>query len=189
MTAMPRHCARPGAHLASAPGATGRWVIASLTAVALTAGLAGSPAARADEPAAAPAAAAPSAPAAAPITLDLNKLEPLPGSSPGCRAYIVVANPDPKPIPKLTIDVILFNNDGVIARRLALDLAPLAARKTAVRLFDLQGLPCDDIAQVLINDVLTCETGDDSGKPAEVQRQACLDRLTPSSRAKAKLTK
>jgi hypothetical protein len=187
MTAMPRHCARPGGRLAAAPGAAGRWVIASLTAMALTAGLAASPAARADEPAAAPAPA--TTLAAAPITLDLNKLEPLPGSSPGCRAYIVVANPDPKPIPKLTIDVILFNNEGVIARRLALDLAPLTARKTSVRLFDLQGLPCDDIAQVLVNDVLACETGDDSGKPAEAQRQVCLDRLSPSSRAKAKLTK
>jgi hypothetical protein len=187
MTAMPRHCARSGGPLATAPGVAGRWGIAALTAMVLTAGLAASPAARADEPTAAPApaAAAPSAP----ITLDLNKLEPLPGSSPGCRAYIVVANPDPKPIPKLTIDVILFNNDGVIARRLALDLAPLAARKTSVRLFDLQGLPCDDIGQVLVNDVLACETGDDSGKPADVQRQACLDRLSPSSRAKAKLTK
>ena len=180
MTAMPRFSARSGGRPALTPGAAGRALLA-----ALALGLAAAPARAADAPAAPAAAPA----AAAPITLDLNKLEPLPGSSPGCRAYLVVNNPDATPIPKLTIDVILFNTEGVIARRLALDLAPLAPRKTSVRLFDLTGLPCDGIGQVLVNDVLSCETGEGSGKPAEVQRQICLDRLSPSSRAKAKLTK
>ncbi len=134
-----------------------------------------------------------------PIPLELNKLEPLPppaaapgggaAASAGCRAYMVVTNPDPEPISQLRLDLILFGKDGVILRRIALDLGPLAARKTAVRLFDLQGQPCDGIGRLLVNDVLACQTGQQENAPAEQQRQACLDRLQVSSRAKAELSK
>jgi hypothetical protein len=85
----------------------------------------------------------------APISIELNKLEPLPAPTAaasnaaevvaGCRVYVVVTNPDPEPIAQLRLDLILFCADGVIARRVAFDLAPLAPHKTAVRLFDLSG--------------------------------------------------
>ncbi len=137
--------------------------------------------------------------APAPIPLELNKLEPLPApatapgggaaASAGCRAYMVVTNPDPEPIEQLRLDLILFGKDGVILRRIALDLGPLAPHKTAVRLFDLQGQPCDGIGRMLVNDVLACQTGQPGNAPAEQQRQACLDRLQVSSRAKAELSK
>ena len=135
----------------------------------------------------------------APIPLELNKLEPLPApaaapsgegaTSGGCRAYMVVTNPDPEPIEQLRLDLILFGKDGVILRRIALDLGPLAPHKTAVRLFDLQGQPCDGIGRMLVNDVLACQTGHPGTMPADQQRQACLDRLQVSSRAKTELTK
>jgi len=137
--------------------------------------------------------------AAAPIPLELNKLEPLPApaaapagggaAAAGCRAYLVVTNPDAAPIEQLRLDVILFGTDGVILRRLALDLSPLAPHKTAVRLFDLQGQPCDGIGRLLVNDVLACQTGQQGSASPDQQRQACLDRLQVSSRAKAELTK
>ncbi len=137
--------------------------------------------------------------APAPIPLELNKLEPLPApatapgggaaATAGCRAYVVVTNPDPEPISQLRLDLILFGKDGVILRRIALDLGPLAPHKTAVRLFDLQGQPCDGIGRMLVNDVLACQTGQSGNAPAEQQRQVCLDRLQVSSRAKADLTK
>lgn len=141
--------------------------------------------------------------APAPIPVELNKLEPLPApaaapgaaaASSGCRAYIVVTNPDPEPIEQLRLDLILFGKDGVILRRIALDLGPLAPHKTAVRLFDLQGQPCDGIGRMLVNDVLACQVGQAGAgqhgtAPAEEQRQACLDRLQVSSRASAELAK
>ncbi len=135
----------------------------------------------------------------APIAVELNKLEPLPAPAaapnataapaPGCRVYVVVANPDPEPITQLRLDLILFAPDGVIARRVALDLAPLAPHKTAVRLFDLPGQPCDGIGRMLVNDVLGCQFGKREDTPADEPRQACMDRLQLSSRAKAELTK
>ncbi len=125
--------------------------------------------------------------APAPIPLELNKLEPLPvpaappggaaAATGGCRAYMVVTNPDPEPISQLRLDLILFGKDGVILRRIALDLGPLAPRKTAVRLFDLQGQPCDGMGRILVNDVLACQKGQPAtGQPAKPCR--------PSSSAK-----
>lgn len=123
--------------------------------------------------------------AAAPIPLELNKLEPLPG--PGCRFYMVVNNPDADPIAQLRLDLMLFGTDGVIAKRIALDLGPLAAKKTSVRLFDLPDAGCDSIGKVLVSDVLACQTG--KGTPADQPTQACLDRLAVSARGKVELTK
>jgi hypothetical protein len=149
------------------------------------------------------------APTPAPIQLELNKLEPLPATAsgaaassgaasaapaPGCRVYLVVTNPDPEPIAQLRLDLILFGTDGVITRRIALDLAPLAAHKTGVRLFDVAGQPCDGFGRVLVNDVLACKLGSArEGVPAlataETASQACLARLQLSSRAKAEFAK
>jgi hypothetical protein len=132
---------------------------------------------------------------AAAISIELNKLEalPAPAASPapgaGCRLYLVVTNPDPEPIAQLRLDLVLFGTDGVIDRRVALDLAPLAPHKTSVRLFDLQGLPCDGIGRVLINDVLGCQFGKREGTATEEPSQGCMDRLKLTSRTKAELTK
>jgi len=122
-----------------------------------------------------------------PLPLELNKLEPITQGGPGCRVYFVVSNPDPKPIDQLRLDLILFGTDGVIARRVAFDLAPLPAKKTAVRLFDMPGLPCDGIEHVLINDVIAChEVGEEASDQA---REACLDRLALSAKTKVPLMK
>jgi hypothetical protein len=124
-----------------------------------------------------------------PISIELNKLEPRATTPTGCRVYFVISNSGPTPLPVLRLDLVLFGTDGVIARRVALDLGPLSAKKEVVRLFDLSGLPCERIGQILVNDVLACQTGDASSPSDEQQRQACLDRLTVSSLAKASLTK
>jgi len=132
-----------------------------------------------------------------PIPVELNKLEPLPvtgGSpggaqspSPGCRIYFVVTNPDPGPISQLDLDLVLFSTDGIVSRRVTVNLGPLTGHKTSVRAFDIEGQRCDGISSVLVNDVLTCSAG--PGTDLNQQRQACLDRLRLSSRAKAELTK
>lgn len=141
------------------------------------------------EPAGAPAGAPASTPAKDPLPLELNKLEPIAGGS--CRVYLVATNPDPREIDPLRIDLVVFGKDNVISRRLAIDLGPLAPHKTAVRLFDLAGQSCDQIGHMLINDVLACGPARDAATPVDsvVPRAACLDRLAPSSRAHATLTK
>ncbi len=157
------------------------------------------PAAQPSPAQAPPTKAAPStAPAGPPISLELNKLTPL-DQGPGCRAYFVVGNPGSEPIPELQLDLILFGTDGIISRRLAVELGPLAAQKTEVRLFDLTGTPCDSIGHILLNDVLSCQVGTTSpgappgapqgGGAGNDPRAACLARIAVSSRTKAQLTR
>jgi hypothetical protein len=133
---------------------------------------------------------APTAPAS-PITLELNKLEPLPAGQPGgpgCRVYMVTSNPAGPALETLRLDLVIFGTDGVISHRVAVDLGPLPAKKTSVRLFDLAGQNCDDIGRMLVNDVMLCTSTGADGTPDQ-QRAACLTRLQPTSRTKAQLTK
>ena len=137
-------------------------------------------------------AAAPARAADTPLPIELNKLEPLPvaGTTPaGCRVYFVVNNNDADALTQLRLDLILFATDGVIARRVALDLGPLPGKKTGVRLFDLTGQACDGVGRVLINDVLACQSAAAAPPPAatgpttsSASAGTCLDRLTPTSR-------
>jgi hypothetical protein len=127
--------------------------------------------------------------AEAPLAIELNKLEPLAQPASGCRLYFVASNPDADSIRQLRLELILFGTDGVIARRVAVDLGPLRGKKATVRAFDLEGLACDAIDHALVNNVLACDAGGQAAPDAEQQREACLDRLAVTSHAKAALTK
>ncbi|RKT44842.1 Tat pathway signal sequence domain protein [Thiocapsa rosea] len=115
------------------------------------------------------------------IKLELNKLEPQPESN-ACRAYLVFDNSAGPAIEALQLDLILFDQEGVIARRLAVDTAPLRAAKTTVKLFDIPDLACTDIRRILINEVLEC-------RDAEGPHTDCIERLTLSTRAETPLVK
>ncbi len=114
-----------------------------------------------------------------PLKLELNKLETY---DKGCRVYLVVGNASDTVYQAMKLDLVLFQPDGIIGRRVAVDLAPLKAAKTSVKLFDLEGLACEKVASVLINDVIECKA--DSGPVGD-----CLTRMTLSSVAGAPLTK
>ncbi len=107
------------------------------------------------------------------IGIELNRLE---AQGANCRVWMVARNPGADAVDPLRLDLILFGKDGVIARRLALDIGPLPARKTQARIFDLAGQSCDGLGSVLLNDVIAC------GPTAET-KAACLPRLALSSRA------
>ncbi|WP_083567459.1 hypothetical protein [Hyphomicrobium sp. CS1GBMeth3] len=113
------------------------------------------------------------------LTVELNKLDT---QGTGCRAYVVVQNDDDASYKTFKLDLVLFQSDGIIGRRFAMDLGPLKAKKRTVKLFDLDNIPCDNIGSFLINDVVECasETG-----PVE----NCLAGVTVKSLAKAQLQK
>ena len=130
----------------------------------------------------APSAAAGAAPASAATgstTLELNKLETY---DKGCRAYMVVNNGSEATYQSFKLDLVLFQSDGVIGRRFALDLAPLKPQKKTVKLFDLEGIACDKIGSFLINDVLECKS---EAGPA----QDCLQHLKTSTLTNVQLSK
>ncbi len=128
---------------------------------------------------------APAAPAAdaagngAGPSLELNKLEP---NNSGCRAYMVVNNPTDTAYQSFKLDLVLFQADGVIGKRFALDLAPLKAQKKSVKLFEIEGVACDKIGSFLINDVMECKT--DAGAS-----ESCLQQLKTSSLTNVQLSK
>lgn len=107
------------------------------------------------------------------VRLELNRLEP---QGDACRAYLVIENATAEPYKSLKLDLFAFDTDGVIAKRLALETGPLAARKTGVKLFDFAGLPCERFSRVLLNDVVACET-------AGGARTDCLAQIATASRA------
>ncbi len=117
--------------------------------------------------------------AAPAVSIELNKLETQ-GS--GCRAYMVVQNDEATNYQTFKLDLVLFQQDGVIGRRFAMDLAPLKPQKRTVKLFDLDNMACDKIGSFLINDIVECKT--DAG-PVE----NCLAGVTVKSLTNVQLSK
>lgn len=109
------------------------------------------------------------------VSVELNRLEQTNGA---CQAYLVVGNTTPADFETLGVDLVMFDQDGIITRRVAVDLAPLPAGKTSVRVFSLDGMECDSVGRVLLNSVVSCEDG--TG-----ERTDCLGLVKPSSRAAA----
>ncbi len=113
------------------------------------------------------------------VTLELNKLE---ASDKGCRAYVVVSNPSSTTYDAYKLDLVMFQTDGVIGRRFALDLAPLRPSKRTVKLFELDNTSCENIGSFLVNDVLECRAA--SGPVTD-----CLSRLKVSTLTKVGISK
>ena len=108
------------------------------------------------------------------LGIELNKLEEVTGA---CRAYLVFENGTDSAFAALKLDLVMFGPNGVIAKRLAVDGAPVPAGKTVVKLFDIQGLGCADVARILINDVMSCRDA------AGGERSDCITLIEPSSRS------
>lgn len=108
------------------------------------------------------------------VTVELNKLQQVDNA---CRAFLVTQNMTDTQFESLQLDVVMFNNDGIVAKRLAVEIGPMAPDKTSLKVFDIADLPCDKIGQLLLNDVIQCR--DDKGV-----RTDCLSLIQVSSRDK-----
>lgn len=115
---------------------------------------------------------APAAAADSPLKIDLNKLEP---NGEACRAYLVLENGTDSAFSALKLDLVMFDTDGVVAKRLAVETAPLPAGKTSLKVFDMSDLPCEQVGRLLLNTVMTC--ADASGT-----RDNCLGLISTSAR-------
>lgn len=118
-------------------------------------------------------------PGKARIAVELNKLDAVDNA---CRAYLVVENKTDEALKSLRLDLVMFDPEHIVAKRLAIEAAPLPADKTTLKVFDIQDLQCDGIGRILLNDVLACR--DANGKRAD-----CLESLAVSSRGDTPLAK
>lgn len=115
-----------------------------------------------------------SAPAQVPgLLLELNKLESQPNA---CRTYLVAQNATNGTFSSLSVDLVLFDTEGVILTRLAVETGPMPAQKTSVLAFGIEGLSCDRVGRVLLNSVLRCEVDG-------AARDDCLSLIATNSRA------
>jgi hypothetical protein len=106
------------------------------------------------------------------VAIELNKLEP---NGEACRAYLVLKNGSEVAFRSMKLDLVMFDSDGVVARRLAVQAAPLPAGKTSLKVFDITGHDCGGIGSILLNDVLACEPAAETGGD-------CLDLVAASAR-------
>jgi hypothetical protein len=105
-----------------------------------------------------------------PIRLELNAAEAVQNR---CRLSFVIENKGEGAIESLKLDLVVFNRDAIIARRLVTEMGPVRGVKTLVRAFEVDA-ECGQIGSILVNDVTAC---------APASPEACLDRLALSSRA------
>ena len=113
------------------------------------------------------------------LRVELNKLE---AQGDGCRAYLLLQNHAGLAFSALKLDLVMFDADGIVARRLAVEAAPLPQGKTSLKVFDIAGLECGAIGRVLLNDVLACE-GSGGSAPD------CLSLLQVSGRGNVEFLK
>jgi hypothetical protein len=114
------------------------------------------------------------------IGVELNKLEPIEG---GCRAYLVLDNAGGA-LATLDLDLVLFDAQGVIVRRLAVEAGPVRPARMAVKAFVIDGLACAAVDRVLLNDVLACEAAEPGSAVGD-----CFSRIAATSRADADFVK
>ena len=141
-------------------------IMRSAAACALVFGLAAT-AARAEEPV-----------SGGRLLVEMNKFEPVEGG--GCRAYFLFRNDTGASFEAFQMSLAIFDTSGVIDRLLAIDAAPLPVARTTLKLFDIPGLACGDISQVLLHDIPAC-------KPQNGTAMDCFPILDLASRTPAAL--
>src|SRR5690625_761755 len=75
------------------------------------------------------------APDSGTLLVELNRLDPVENT---CKASLVISNQTETGFESLALDLVIFDNDGIIAGRMAVELAPLPSSKTSVRAFSLE---------------------------------------------------
>ena len=114
------------------------------------------------------------------LLIELNKLE---DTDQGCRSLFLFDNGTGHELNRFRVDLILFDPEGVYAKQLLLDMAPLSDDKKVLASFLLaEQKPCSSIGSILVNGLPVCENG--SGAPLD-----CVALLKVESRTDVPLEK
>ena len=90
-----------------------------------------------------------------------------------CRLTFVIANKGAA-MQSFKLDLVVFDTENIVQRRLVTELAPVRTGRTVVRTYSVDG-ECARIGSLLVNDVTGCAPG----TPDE-----CIEGLTLTSRVK-----
>ena len=113
------------------------------------------------------------------LKIELNKLE---DTDKGCRSLFVFDNETGHELDRFRVDLILFDQKGIYAKQLLVDMAPLYQDKKVLTSFLLADEPCASIGSILVNDLPWCEDG--SGAKID-----CVPLLKVESRTDVPLEK
>jgi hypothetical protein len=89
-----------------------------------------------------------------------------------CRLTFVVENKDKVPIDVLKLDLVVFNRENRVHRRMVTEMGPVRGEKTIVKTYSVDGA-CTEIRSILVNDITAC---------APAKPEVCIDSLALSSR-------
>jgi hypothetical protein len=104
------------------------------------------------------------------VHVELNTFE---STESQCRLTFVIAN-NGAAFDSLRLDLVVFNTESVVYRRMITEMGPVRAGRTMVRTFAIE-TKCAQIGGILVNDIAACVPGEPN---------ACLDGLTLTSRIK-----
>jgi hypothetical protein len=102
------------------------------------------------------------------VRVELNAFE---GTDTQCRMTFVIENKSAA-LESLKLDLVVFNSESVVYRRLITEMGPVRSGRTIVKTFAID-TKCAQVGAVLVNDVSACTPGEPN---------ACLDGLALSSR-------
>jgi hypothetical protein len=102
------------------------------------------------------------------IRVELNSLD---GTETQCRMTFVIENKSAA-LDSLKLDLVVFNTESIVYRRILTELGPVRAGRTMMKTFAIES-KCAQVGAVLVNDVSACVPG---------EATACLDGLALSSR-------
>lgn len=114
------------------------------------------------------------------LAIELNKFEEVDGG--GCRAFFLFRNQTGKTFEGFEMSLAILDQKGVIDRLLSIDAAPLPASRTTLKLFEIPGIACSDISDVLLHEVPQC-------KPQNEEATDCFPLITLDSKTTATLEK
>ena len=112
------------------------------------------------------------------LTVELNKFEP--ADAGGCRAFFLFRNDTDLPLEAFEMSLAVLDGQGIIDRLLTIDAAPLPARRTTLKLFEIPGLGCDAISEILLHDIPACQ-------PQNADPVDCYAFISLSSKTTARL--
>jgi hypothetical protein len=104
------------------------------------------------------------------VRVELNTME---SAENQCRMTFVVENKSAS-LDSLKLDLVVFNTESIVYRRLLTELGPVRAGRTIVKTYAIE-TKCAQVGAVLVNSVSACNPGDP---------EVCLDGLALSSRVK-----
>jgi len=114
------------------------------------------------------------------LTIELNKFED--SETGGCRAFFLFRNKTDLTLEGFEMSLAIIASNGVIDRLLTIDAAPLPASRTTLKLFEIPGLACTGISEILLHELASC-------RPQNAEEMDCFPLLDLTSRTPAALVK